>query len=94
MTSIDMTTFLTKVGLVLGLLVYIPQLVLTLRSQSADDVSEITYWTTAALGACFLPRMIVLGEITMSVYYGLVVAFSLTQVFLIRLYRKRGPFNF
>lgn len=85
--TMELSQILSWVGTGTGMLIGIPQLVKTLRTKQAGDLSTTTYVLILVTCSLFLTRMIVIKETAMISYYTFLVLINSVQLFLIWKYK-------
>ncbi len=85
----DLSQVLGWIGFVIGMLVGMPQLVKTIKTQKTGDLSAMTFVLILITCTCLLARAIAIREMTFICYYGLLFLTNSLQLFLIWRYRQR-----
>ena len=87
----EMSVLMGWIGLAVGILIGIPQLVKTIRLQSARDLSSLTYILLLVTCICFLVKSLAIAETVFICYYSFCTVLTLFQLFLI--WKFRNPFT-
>jgi len=85
----ELSQLLSWVGTGTGMLIGIPQLVKTIRTKQAGDLSAMTFILILITCSLFLTRMIVIKETAMIFYYTFLVIINSMQLFLIWKYKEQ-----
>ncbi len=86
----ETTQILSWLGFVSGMMIGIPQIIKTLKTQSAKDVSSATFVLIIFTCTCLLSRAIAIQEYAFISYYVFLIASACFQLFLIWKYRKNN----
>ena len=78
---------LSWIGFVTGMSIGVPQLVKTIKTRSARDLSATTFCLILVTCSCMLVRAIVIREIAFICYYCFLILSNLLQLYLIWRYR-------
>jgi uncharacterized protein with PQ loop repeat len=78
---------LSWIGFVTGMAIGVPQLVKTIKTKSARDLSATTFGLILITCSCMLVRAIVIREIAFICYYSCLILSNLLQLYLIWRYR-------
>jgi len=87
----ELSQILSWVGTGTGVLIGIPQLIKTMQTKKAGDLSATTFILILVTCSLFLIRMIVIRETAMIFYYTFLVITNSTQLFLIWKYKEQRP---
>jgi uncharacterized protein with PQ loop repeat len=79
----ELTQVLSWAGFVTGTLIGIPQLIKTIRSKSAGDLSATTYVLILVTCSLMLVRAVAIREMAFICYYSFLILSNLLQLFLI-----------
>ena len=83
----ELSQVLSWIGFVTGLSIGIPQLVKTIRTKSAGDLSAVTFVLILVTCFCLLIRAVAIREIAFMCYYTFLILTNLLQLLLIWRYR-------
>jgi uncharacterized protein with PQ loop repeat len=83
----ELSQVMSWIGVVTGTLIGIPQLVKTIRTKSAGDLSVTTYVLILITCSCLLVRAVAIREIAFICYYSFLFLINSLQLFLIWRYR-------
>jgi uncharacterized protein with PQ loop repeat len=83
----EMSQVLGWIGFVVGMLIGVPQIVKTVRTKRAGDLSAMTFVLVLITCSCMLARAIAIQEMTFICYYILLLFTNSLQLFLIWKYR-------
>ena len=83
----ELSQLMDWIGFVTGLLISVPQLVKTVKTQSARDLSAVTFVLILITCVCFFVRAVAIKELTLIFYYAFVICSCLLQLFLIWKYK-------
>ncbi|MFC1823659.1 PQ-loop domain-containing transporter [Thermodesulfobacteriota bacterium] len=86
----EFTQIMSWLGFISGLLIGIPQLIKTIRTKSAKDVSALTFLLIIVTCICLLVRAVAIWELAFISYYVFLILSSSLQLFLIWKYRYRA----
>jgi len=86
----ELSQILSWIGTGTGMLIGIPQLVKTIRTKQAGDLSATTFVLILVTCSLFLTRMIVIKETAMIFYYTFLVIINSMQLFLIWKYNHKN----
>jgi len=78
---------LSWIGFVTGMSIGVPQLVKTIKTRSARDLSATTFCLILITCSCMLVRAIVIRETALVCYYSFLILANLLQLTLIWRYR-------
>ena len=84
----DITQAMSWIGTVIGLIIGIPQIIKTIKTKSAKDVSAITFALILLTCLCFLTRAIAIKETAFICYYTFIIMSSSLQLYLIWKYQE------
>jgi uncharacterized protein with PQ loop repeat len=83
----ELSQVMSWIGFVTGTLIGIPQLIKTIRTKSAGDLSVTTYVLILVTCSCLLVRAVAIREIAFICYYSFLLLINSLQLFLIWRYR-------
>ena len=83
----ELSQVLSWIGFVTGMSIGVPQLVKTIKTKSARDLSATTFCLILITCSCMLVRAIVIREIAFICYYFFLILSNLLQLYLIWRYR-------
>ena len=86
----ELSQILSWVGTTTGMLIGIPQLVKTIKTKKAGDLSATTFILILVTCACLLVRAIAIREMAFIFYYTFLILINSLQLFLIWKYRELG----
>ena len=86
----ELSQILSWVGTTTGMLIGIPQLVKTVRTKKAGDLSATTFILILVTCSCLLVRAIAIKELAFIFYYTFLIFVNSLQLFLIWKYRIRS----
>lgn len=86
--KMELSQILSWVGTGTGMLIGIPQLIKTIQTKQAGDLSATTFVLILITCSLFLIRMIVIHETAMIFYYTFLVIINSLQLFLIWKYNR------
>ena len=86
----ELSQILSWVGTTTGMLIGVPQLVKTIRTKKASDLSATTFILILITCACLLVRAIAIKEPAFIFYYAFLILINSLQLFLIWKYRVRN----
>ena len=86
----ELSQVLSWIGTATGMFIGVPQLVKTLRTRKAGDLSATTFILILITCACLLVRAIAIQEPAFIVYYSLLILINSLQLFLIWKYKNRN----
>jgi uncharacterized protein with PQ loop repeat len=86
----DLSQVLSWMGFVVGMFIGLPQIVKTLRTKSAGDLSAMTFVLVLITCTCLLARAVTIKETAFICYYVLVFFNNSLQLFLIWKYKDRS----
>ena len=84
----ELSQILSWVGTITGMLIGIPQLVKTLKTKKASDLSAMTFLLILITCSCLLVRAIAIQEPAFIFYYAFLILINSFQLFLIWKYKK------
>jgi MtN3 and saliva related transmembrane protein len=87
--TMELSQFLGWLGTVIGIFIGIPQLVKTIRTKKAGDLSVITFILILMTCSCLLVRAIAIKELAFIFYYIFLILINSLQIFLIWKYKER-----
>jgi len=93
---VDLSQVMSWIGFVTGTLIGIPQLIKTIKTRSAGDLSAATFLLILVTCSCLLVRAVAIREIAFMCYYSFLILTNLLQLFLIWKYKDRtvvGPYS-
>jgi len=85
----ELSQILSWTGTATGMLIGIPQLVKTIRTRKAGDLSAITFILSLITCSCLLVRAIAIQEPAFIFYYIFIIFINSLQLFLIWKYKTR-----
>jgi uncharacterized protein with PQ loop repeat len=83
----ELSQILSWIGTTTGMLIGIPQLLKTIRTKKAGDLSAITFILILVTCSCLLVRAITIREIAFISYYTFLILINSLQLFLIWKYK-------
>jgi len=86
----ELSQLMSWIGFVTGMLIGTPQIVKTIKTKSARDLSAATFCLILITCICFFVRAIAIKEIALIFYYSFVICSCLLQLFLIWKFKKRN----
>jgi uncharacterized protein with PQ loop repeat len=89
--QMELSQVLSWIGFVTGLSIGVPQIVKTVKTKSARDLSATTFCLILITCSCMLVRAIVIREIAFICYYSFLILINVLQLYLI--WRYRGERN-
>lgn len=84
----ELSQILSWVGTGTGMLIGLPQLVKTLRTRKAGDLSATTFILILITCSCLLVRAIAIREMAFIFYYAFLIVINSLQLFLIWKYKE------
>lgn len=84
----ELSQVLSWIGTGTGMLIGLPQLVKTVRTKKAGDLSATTYLLILITCSCLLVRAITIQEAAFIIYYTFLILVNSLQLFLIRKYKE------
>ena len=85
----EISQILSWVGTTTGMLIGIPQLVRTVRTKKAGDLSATTFILILVTCSCLLVRAIAIREMAFIFYYTFLILFNSLQLVLIWKYKTQ-----
>ena len=85
----ELSQILSWIGFIVGMLIGIPQLVKTVKTKSAGDLSAMTFVLVLITCSCMLARAIAIKEMAFVCYYIFLICANSLQLFLIWKYKDR-----
>lgn len=86
----ELSQILSWVGTTTGMLIGVPQLVKTIRTKKAGDLSATTFILILVTCSCLLVRAIAIKELAFIFYYTFLIFVNSLQLFLIWQYRGQS----
>lgn len=86
----ELSQIMSWIGFVTGMLIGLPQLVKTMKTRSAGDLSAATFFLILITCSCLLVRAIAIREIAFICYYSFLIVTNMLQLFLIWKYKSRN----
>ena len=86
----ELSQVLSWIGFISGMSIGIPQVVKTIKTKSAGDLSATTFFLILMTCFCFLVRAIAINESALIFYYTLVIFSCLLQLCLIWKFKDRN----
>lgn len=86
----ELSQVLSWIGFINGMLIGVPQVVKTIKTKSARDLSATTFYLILITCISFLVRAVSIQEITFIFYYSFVICTCLLQLFLIWKFKLRN----
>ena len=86
----ELSQILSWIGSATGMLIGIPQLVKTVRTKKAGDLSATTFVLILITCSCLLVRAIAIKELAFMVYYTFLILVNSIQLYLIWKYKERN----
>ena len=83
----ELSQILSWVGTTTGMLIGIPQLVKTVRTKKAGDLSATTFILILVTCSCLLVRAIAIRELAFVLYYAFLILINSFQLVLIWKYK-------
>ena len=88
--NVELSQVMGWIGFVTGMSIGIPQLIKTIKTRSAGDLSAATFLLILVTCSCLLVRAVAIGEITFICYYSFLILINLLQLFLIWKFKDRA----
>jgi len=85
----ELSQIMSWIGFVVGMFIGVPQLVKTVRTKKAGDLSPTTFVLILITCSCLLVRAITIKELAFVCYYVFLIFINSLQLFLIWKYRDR-----
>ncbi len=86
----ELSQTMSWIGFVTGMLIGFPQLVKTMKTKSAGDLSAATFFLILVTCSCMLVRAVAIREMAFICYYCLLIVTNTLQLFLIWKYKSRN----
>ena len=86
----ELSQVMSWIGFVTGMSIGIPQLIKTIKTRSAGDLSATTFLLILVTCSCLLVRAVAIGEIAFICYYSFLILTNLLQLFLIWKFKDRA----
>jgi uncharacterized protein with PQ loop repeat len=86
----ELSQILGWIGTTTGMLIGIPQLVKTIKTRRAGDLSATTFILIVVTSSCLLARAIAIREMAFIFYYGFLTIVNSLQPFLIWKYKGKN----
>jgi len=86
----ELSQVLSWIGSATGMLIGIPQLVKTVRTKKAGDLSATTFVLILITCSCLLVRAIAIKELAFIFYYTFLILINSLQLFLIWKYKDQN----
>jgi uncharacterized protein with PQ loop repeat len=86
----ELSQILSWVGTTTGMLIGLPQLVKTVKTRKAGDLSATTFILILVTCACMLVRAIAIRELAFMLYYTFLLIVNALQLFLIWKYKEQS----
>ena len=85
----ELSQLLSWIGTTTGMFIGLPQLVKTVRTKKAGDLSPTTFILILITCWCLLVRAIAIKEMAFIFYYAFLILINSLQLFLIWKYKKQ-----
>jgi uncharacterized protein with PQ loop repeat len=85
----ELSQVMSWIGFIVGMFIGIPQLVKTVKTKRAGDLSAMTFVLILITCSCLLVRAIAIKEMAFVCYYILLIFTNSLQLFLIWKYKDR-----
>jgi uncharacterized protein with PQ loop repeat len=85
----ELSQVLSWMGFVVGMFIGVPQIMKTVRTKRAGDLSAMTFVLVLITCTCLLARAIAIKEMAFMCYYILLLFTNSLQLFLIWKYKER-----
>jgi uncharacterized protein with PQ loop repeat len=85
----ELSQVMSWIGFIVGMFIGIPQLVKTVKTKRAGDLSAMTFFLILITCSCLLVRAIAIKEMAFVCYYILLIFTNSLQLFLIWKYKDR-----
>jgi MtN3 and saliva related transmembrane protein len=85
----ELSQVLSWIGIATGMFIGIPQLVKTVRTRKAGDLSAMTFILILITCSCLLVRAIAITELAFMLYSSFLILINSLQLFLIWKYKNR-----
>jgi uncharacterized protein with PQ loop repeat len=86
----NISPILGWVGTTTGMLIGLPQLVKTIKTRKAGDLSATTFILILVTSSCLLARVVAIRELAFIFYYAFLISINSLQLFLIWKYKERN----
>jgi uncharacterized protein with PQ loop repeat len=85
----ELSQVMSWIGFIVGMFIGIPQLVKTVKTKRAGDLSAMTFVLILITCSCLLVRAITIKEMAFVCYYIFLICANSLQLFLIWKYKDR-----